>query len=118
MVEHLDDATLKAALASMHAMLKPGGRLVVTTPNEEDLSREWVLCPETGHVMHRWQHMRSWSAATLAQSLTAAGFQVDRTYACQAHALGPSLRDRAQRLSLVALRRKPPNLFAIATKRA
>jgi len=115
-VEHLDDRELAIALESMRGMLAPGGRLVVSTPNEEDLSQSWVLMPETGRIIHRWQHVRSWSAASLTAALAGAGFRVERAYAADAAALGAQPKALARRLANGVLGRKPPNLFAIAIR--
>ena len=56
-------------------MLKPGGRLVVTTPNEEDLEQSKVVCPECLARFHKMQHVRSWSARTLTERLEGYGFK-------------------------------------------
>ncbi len=41
-VEHLDDYWLSKTLADAHRLLKPGGVLIVTTPNEERLEDSTV----------------------------------------------------------------------------
>lgn len=64
-VEHLDDATLAGTMAEVVRVLKPGGRLVITTPNNEDLTRLHKFCPECGAVFHEWQHVRSWNRVSL-----------------------------------------------------
>lgn len=115
-VEHLDDDVLVTALASMHRALGKGGRLVVTTPNEEDLSQSWILCPDSGRIMHRWQHVRSWSRESLSRALVQAGFRVEATYACHVGALGSAPRAVARKLAYAVLQRKPPNLFAVAMR--
>ena len=115
-VEHLEDEPLAAALRDVHALLKPGGRLIVTTPNEEDLSRNWICCPSTGHIFHRWQHVRSWSAQTLTQTLEAAGFDVETAYGCNVSALGIAPRALAYRLGYWLQGRGQENLFAIARR--
>ena len=48
---------------------------MITTPNEEVLSNNAVFCPECGHEFHRWQHLRSWSADSLASALARHGFE-------------------------------------------
>jgi 2-polyprenyl-3-methyl-5-hydroxy-6-metoxy-1,4-benzoquinol methylase len=73
-VEHLYDAELETCLAQIDRLLVPGGRLVVTTPNEENLADNMIMSPETGRLFHRWQHVRSWSATTLRQYLEDRGF--------------------------------------------
>jgi hypothetical protein len=56
-------------------LLAPGGVIVFTTPNDEDLGASRLYCPECDHVFHRWQHIRSWSAQSLSAFLTAQGFR-------------------------------------------
>jgi 2-polyprenyl-3-methyl-5-hydroxy-6-metoxy-1,4-benzoquinol methylase len=74
-VEHLDDHWLDTTLKKARALLKEHGLLVVTTPNEERLEDSMVYCPVSNVIFHRWQHMRSWSSATLSQCLSAHGFR-------------------------------------------
>jgi 2-polyprenyl-3-methyl-5-hydroxy-6-metoxy-1,4-benzoquinol methylase len=73
-IEHLDDDWLDKTLRQARGLLKKGGLLIVTTPNEERLEDSMVYCPVANVTFHRWQHMRSWSAASLAQTLAAHGF--------------------------------------------
>lgn len=74
-VEHLDDATLDSVLKEARRLLKPGGHLVLTTPNEENLQASQVMCPECACVFHRWQHVRSWTPDSLAKHVSAFGFE-------------------------------------------
>jgi hypothetical protein len=62
-------------------VLRPGGYLVITTPNEEALEAQHVMCPSCGCEFHPVQHLRSWSSAALSLALVQAGF---RTVRCQA----------------------------------
>jgi 2-polyprenyl-3-methyl-5-hydroxy-6-metoxy-1,4-benzoquinol methylase len=78
-IEHLGDAELKSVLLDFEALLAPGGVIILTTPNNEDLSKSMVICPATGEVFHRWQHVRSWSAESLARRLREENFEVLQT---------------------------------------
>jgi 2-polyprenyl-3-methyl-5-hydroxy-6-metoxy-1,4-benzoquinol methylase len=73
-VEHLYDKELSTALESIRSLLKPGGILIVTTPNEEDRSKSYICSPESGLLFHRFQHVRSWSAVTLRATLENNGY--------------------------------------------
>jgi SAM-dependent methyltransferase len=77
-VEHLDDAALDGVLADILALLAPGGAAIFSTPNDEDLSRSMILCPASGEIFHRWQHVRSWNRDSLPARLRAAGFEVEK----------------------------------------
>jgi 2-polyprenyl-3-methyl-5-hydroxy-6-metoxy-1,4-benzoquinol methylase len=73
-VEHLDDRWLDITLRQARTLLKKGGLLIVTTPNQERLEDSMVYCPVANVIFHRWQHMRSWTAHDLGQTLAAHGF--------------------------------------------
>jgi len=74
-VEHLYDNDLDTCLHAVRRLLARGGLLIVTTPNDEDRSQSFIMSPETGKVFHRWQHVRSWSAATLQREICRRGFE-------------------------------------------
>lgn len=76
-VEHLDDEALAGILSAATDLLSPTGLLVITTPNREQLEREHIRCPECLTVFHRWQHVRSWSRASLSAHLQGVGFAVE-----------------------------------------
>lgn len=114
-IEHLDDAPLAETLANIRVLLAPGGRLIVTTPNDEDLAASTIYCPVADVTFHRWQHVRSWSAETLPAHLAARGLApIAVKTTC--------FRDSTQALPLALLRqasylvRKPPNLFVVARR--
>lgn len=124
-VEHLYDPQLDALLENVHDLLAEDGLLLLTTPNEEDLERSYVLCPVTNQLFHRYQHVRSWSGESLTACLEARGFEV---VSCAGTDLrrstGPGAswrqRWRALRFRWKGLRkpgRKPPHLVALARRR-
>jgi len=73
-IEHLDDHYLTLTMDNIRKLLKPGGLLLITTPNNEDLSKSLIICPESGRLFHRWQHVRSWNKDSLVTFLKAQGF--------------------------------------------
>lgn len=75
-VEHLRDDHLGSTLAEAARLLKVGGLLLITTPNDEDLSKATKFCPECGALFHEWQHVRSWTPSVLTARLTDNGFSV------------------------------------------
>lgn len=75
-IEHILDAELRDVLEWINRMLKPGGILIVSTPNDEDFGKNMAYCPVSDAYFHRWQHLRTFTAATLTDSLSAAGFNV------------------------------------------
>ena len=74
-VEHLEDRALANLLREAHRIVRPGGHLVLTTPNEENLRGFESMCPECGCIFHRVQHVRSWSATSLTEHVRRFGFE-------------------------------------------
>ena len=79
-IEHLDDPGLDQFFGNIKQLVKPGGRAIITTPNEEVLDEAAVYCPQCDHSFHRYQHLRSWSADMLAFTVAENGFTVEQTY--------------------------------------
>ncbi len=88
-VEHLKDEYLDGTLAEAARLLKRGGVTVITTPNEEDLSKATKICPECGAIFHEWQHVRRWSAQTLTERMRPHGFAPRRVQAVDFGTQGP-----------------------------
>lgn len=119
-LEHLSPAFMATALSESRRVLRPGGHLIVTVPNEEDLAAHSVACPDCGCVFHRMQHVQSFSRHSLAQQIGSFGFDV--VIASSLHLkyfagnwltrpLG-AVRHRAR-----VLRRRPnPHLLAVARR--
>jgi SAM-dependent methyltransferase len=65
-VEHLLEDQLEPTVREIERLLAPGGCVVATAPNGEELVLEHVRCPDCGATFHRWQHQRSLTAESLA----------------------------------------------------
>ena len=76
-IEHLDDEALFFCLNDIYKLLKPGGYLILSCPNQEALSENMVLNPETLKLFHRWQHVRSVSKNFITSELKKHGFKVE-----------------------------------------
>ena len=76
-VEHVEPTTLRETIASLRESCPPGARLVITTPNDEDLGApdSVVYCPQCHSVRHRWQHLRSFTRRSLQRELTELGLR-------------------------------------------
>ncbi len=115
-VEHLNDDHLNTTVAEVGRLLKPGGVVIVTTPNDEDMSAMTRFCPECGATFHQWQHVRSWTDTSLATAFGAHGLSLKEARQLDFGDLGWA------RLPIVAARnilkgpRKPPHLMAIFQK--
>ena len=75
-LEHLGPELATKAFAELHRVLRPGGHLIVTVPNEEDLGVNTVVCPDCGCVFHRKQHVQRYSKTSLALPIRDAGFEI------------------------------------------
>jgi 2-polyprenyl-3-methyl-5-hydroxy-6-metoxy-1,4-benzoquinol methylase len=73
-IEHMPDRHLGPSMEAILSALKPGGWLVVSTPNDEDIEAAEVYCPVSRVAFHPMQHLRSWNEKTLLQYLGEAGF--------------------------------------------
>ncbi len=58
-IEHLLDHQLSNVAEDAASKVKPGGILVITAPNGEDLESNSSICPQCNAFFHRWQHQRS-----------------------------------------------------------
>lgn len=114
-VEHMDDTALNASLTEAWRVLKPGGHLVLTTPNNEDLDASKVMCPECGGVFHRIQHIRSWTANTLADHVRQLGFE---PLMVEGTILSPynGLKGWLYKLTYLLVRGRRPHLVYIGKK--
>jgi 2-polyprenyl-3-methyl-5-hydroxy-6-metoxy-1,4-benzoquinol methylase len=74
-IEHLNDTELDGMLAECKRLLKPGGQVFFTTPNEEDYDAAKIMCPDCGSIFHKWQHLRTWTRDSLRERMERAGFR-------------------------------------------
>lgn len=74
-IEHLQDEELEGLLTECKRILKPGGRVFFTTPNEEDYEAAKMMCPDCGCIYHKWQHIRTWTAESLRHRMEVCGLQ-------------------------------------------
>jgi 2-polyprenyl-3-methyl-5-hydroxy-6-metoxy-1,4-benzoquinol methylase len=79
-IEHLYDDQLDSLLETLGKLSGSNTHIIFTTPNEEDLQESYILCPESGKLFHRFQHVRSWSEATIKSFLEARQFRATRTF--------------------------------------
>ncbi len=68
-LEHLDPRQCELALAQIRRVLKPGGLFIGTVPFNERLSDSRTVCPNCGHLFHRWGHQQAFVRETLAKLL-------------------------------------------------
>lgn len=79
-IEHILDEDIDQTLGRLAELTKPGGTLVVTTPNNENLELGMSYCPVSNMLFHRWQHVRSFTETTLPELLRRYGFEETVTH--------------------------------------
>ena len=76
LVEHLPEGRIQHLLREVRRVLKPGGKVVLTTPNYSSLwpLLEWLL-NRLGPVSYEHQHITRFNRRRLRDTLEQAGFQ-------------------------------------------
>jgi 2-polyprenyl-3-methyl-5-hydroxy-6-metoxy-1,4-benzoquinol methylase len=115
-IEHVNDEYLGNILLEIRRVLKYGGVLVITTPNEEDLSLATKYCPDCGAIFHEWQHVRSWNSITLTKHLTNHNFAKVLCNQIDFAAQGVLRRIATWAKGVVTKQRKKPHLIAVFQK--
>jgi SAM-dependent methyltransferase len=118
-IEHLTDNFFHPTIEELKRLLKPGGILIITTPNNEDLSKSTDRCPDCGCVFHRVQHIQSFTCDKLKNMFERIAFT---TVFCKAVNL-TGFKDKLRLLRKISnifrhviLKRPYPNLVYIGKK--
>lgn len=90
-IEHMPTAARAAALKEIHRMLRIGGTLVITTPNDEHLEQGKTICPECGAIFHRMQHVARYDRMSLAALTEQSGFKTLHCESVQLEHYEPTL---------------------------
>lgn len=72
-IEHVYPQDLQALLRTAVRFTSRSGKLVVTTPNNENLDSSKVLCPGCNQLFHNWQHLSSFTVDRLLKELAPQG---------------------------------------------
>jgi 2-polyprenyl-3-methyl-5-hydroxy-6-metoxy-1,4-benzoquinol methylase len=76
-IEHLQDEALHETMEELFRILKPGGKIFITTPFNENLDDHLTFCPFCKNEFHQMQHMQSFDVASLTALAGRHGFKVD-----------------------------------------
>ena len=84
-VEHCNDDYLKKTFENFKKLLRVGGIVIVSTPNNENLRNNFICCPNCGKVFHRVAHVRSWTINSLKKYIVDSGFTLKDIYTTNYH---------------------------------
>jgi 2-polyprenyl-3-methyl-5-hydroxy-6-metoxy-1,4-benzoquinol methylase len=73
-LEHLLDEDFDKVLERVKNFVKPGGYVIASTPNNENLESSSVYCPVSETFFHPWQHVRSFTPLQIADCFRNLGF--------------------------------------------
>lgn len=76
-VEHVLDEDFHKVLDRVARFVKPGGFLIASTPNNENLMSSSVYCPVSDTFFHPWQHVRSFTPNLLSDCFKNIGFSAE-----------------------------------------
>jgi 2-polyprenyl-3-methyl-5-hydroxy-6-metoxy-1,4-benzoquinol methylase len=79
-IEHIIDSEIDKSFAEWRRILKKDGFLLFTTPNEEDLQSNSIICPNCETQFHSVQHVRSLSKLSISEMVGLQGFKVERVW--------------------------------------
>jgi SAM-dependent methyltransferase len=113
-LEHVLDRDLDLVSREVLRLLKVGGMLVVTVPNQEDLQTGMVMCPECGCIFHRVQHVRSWNVGEMSAWMNRAGFE--EVICKPTYLTDETLLSKARACAYRVLRMSLPNLVYVGRK--
>jgi SAM-dependent methyltransferase len=113
-IEHLLDGHIEPTMENMRRLLKPGGVIICTTSNDENLSEQEVFCPVTRKTFHRYQHVRSFTKESLRKEFERHGFDHVASFTTDFAARG--LRARLKARLREPLGKKNPHLVYVARR--
>ena len=74
-IEHILEPDFDSTLSKLADFVKPGGVLVISTPNNENLKYAKVYCPISNMLFHPWQHVRSFTEDRVEAIFSDLGFR-------------------------------------------
>lgn len=74
-LEHVSADDAPSLLTRAISYLRPGGFLVITTPNNEDIKAAEAYCPDCNQLFHPWQHLQSLTYTSLLELTSLHGIQ-------------------------------------------
>ena len=79
-IEHIIESKIDETFIEWRRILKKRGYLLLSTPNDEDLERNSIICPNCETEFHTVQHVRNLSSSSISRMLEENGFEVERIW--------------------------------------
>lgn len=76
-LEHVLDEDFDKVLERVKNFVKPGGYVIASTPNSENLESSSVYCPVSETLFHPWQHVRSFTPHQISDCFKTLGFSAE-----------------------------------------
>jgi 2-polyprenyl-3-methyl-5-hydroxy-6-metoxy-1,4-benzoquinol methylase len=76
-IEHLQDEALHETMRELFRIMKPNGKIFITTPFNENLDDNLNFCPFCKSEFHQMQHMQTFDIAALNALAARHGFKVE-----------------------------------------
>lgn len=125
-IEHLQDEELNETMQELLRILKPNGKVFITTPFNENLNDHLAFCPFCKSEFHQMQHMQSFNVESLIALAARHSFKVEycANIDIERLKLGPVkyfVKQELIKLAIAAglkdaVNNKTPNLIAIFVK--
>ena len=68
--EHIPLEYLALTINEFKRITKKEGIIVITTPNDENLEKGKVICPDCGCIYHAGQHISAWTSNSLSNKMS------------------------------------------------
>jgi SAM-dependent methyltransferase len=111
-IEHLNDNYFDETILEVSRLLKQGGMVIISTPNEENLADATKFCPDCGAIFHEWQHVRNWSVASLKSCMAKYGFRLVKAQKLDFSATGILRQLFTLSKKLLGIKNRQPHLIA------
>lgn len=121
-IEHVLDEHVDGLLCELKRILKPGGVILFTTPNNENVIEAEVCCPNCNTVFHMHGHVRTYTRDSMVNLMEAHGYKTvisdgtDYNY-IQRYLHCPSLMDLSIRQMIRRFERFMVNMSDLFHKR-
>ncbi len=76
-IEHLQNDMLQNTLSEIYRILKPGGKVFITTPFNEELEKHLAFCPFCKAEFHQMQHIQSFTVNSIKALLEKHQFVIE-----------------------------------------